>query len=280
MIHAEGLRAAAGPPTAHPLRVIRLGLWLLQRERASANGACCCCAVIGVGTLPPPAFSATVCMRTKANRAPAFSVPTCGPSPRPIGDLACPLHGNSAPGPVRWQPASTQFSAWVTQGEFSSSPRACRRCRLTTAWHVPSPPAPRRRHAAPAQPTSGRDLRRAFAAAAAVGSVGDQVQIGDAQFPSPRGGQEPGQSRRIRTCPANYACRRSRTHRVLQPAAASLTFTSLRANPGSSRLSARRSSHGSTAPAPHRFARSVENLRGAFASADATSSSPRSSVCC
>lgn len=53
----KGRCAAAGTPPAYPLRVIRLGLWLLQRERASGEWHVLLLAlIIGVGSVATTGF--------------------------------------------------------------------------------------------------------------------------------------------------------------------------------------------------------------------------------
>ena len=183
----KGCCAAAGPPPAHPLRVIRLGLWLLQRERASGEWRVLLLAlIIGVGSVATTGFLGDRLKRTMSEQGASFlGADLLVTSPRPIGTWPALSMENSAPraGSLATSQA-LEFSSMVTQGEIFqlATVRAVDAAYPLrgTVRIAPRPFAvgmPR-----PAQPPPGAIYVEPSLLPLLSASVGDQVQIGEAHF--------------------------------------------------------------------------------------------------
>ncbi len=106
----KGRCAAAGPPPAHPLRVIRLGLWLLRRERASGEWRVLLLAlVIGVGSVSTTGFLGDRFKRAMRDEGARFlGADLLITSPRPVESW--PVHGLT-------HSAALEFVSMVSHGE-------------------------------------------------------------------------------------------------------------------------------------------------------------------
>ncbi|MDO9386970.1 MAG: ABC transporter permease [Thiobacillus sp.] len=180
----KGRCAAAGYPPAYPLRVLRLGLWLLRRERASGEWRVLLLAlIIGVGSVSTTGFLGDRLKRAMSEQGAGFlGADLLVTSPRPIADWPSLPIENSAPALATSQ--ALEFASMVSRGDAFqlATLRAVDaaypvRGVVRIADRPFEPGVPR-----PAQPPPGAIYVEPSLLPLLSASVGDSVQIGETSF--------------------------------------------------------------------------------------------------
>jgi len=273
----KGRCAAAPPPPDHPLRVIRLGLWLLRRERASGEWRVLLLAlIIGVGSVATTGFLGDRLKRAMSEQGASFlGADLLVTSPRPVETWPGLFTGDGAPraGALATSQA-LEFSSMVTRGDVSqlATLRAVDAAYpLRGAVRIaPRPFAvgmPR-----PAQPPPGAIYVEPSLLPLLSASVGDQVQIGEAHFRiAGVVAEEPGQLGGVFGLAPRVFMRADEVGRtgVLQPGSRVTYLYQFAGDPG--QLAAFGAALKPRLDSTQRLIGSregVETLRGAFANAD------------
>ncbi|MBW8458870.1 MAG: ABC transporter permease [Thiobacillus sp.] len=180
----KGRCAAAGYPPAYPLRVLRIGLWLLRRERASGEWRVLLLAlIIGVGSVSTTGFLGDRLKRAMSEQGAGFlGADLLVTSPRPIADWPSLPIENSAPALATSQ--ALEFASMVSRGDAFqlATLRAVDaaypvRGVVRIADRPFEPGVPR-----PAQPPPGAIYVEPSLLPLLSASVGDSVQIGETSF--------------------------------------------------------------------------------------------------
>ncbi|MDP2112118.1 MAG: ABC transporter permease [Thiobacillus sp.] len=270
----KGRCAAAGYPPAYPLRVARLGLWLLLRERASGEWRVLLLAlVIGVGSVSTTGFLGDRLKRAMSEQGAGFlGADLLVTSPRPIADWpALPIE-NSAPALATSQ--ALEFASMVSRGDAFqlATLRA-----VDAAYPVrgvvriaerPFEPGVAR----PAQPPPGAIYVEPSLLPLLSADVGDSVQIGEASFRiAGLVAEEPGQLGGVFGLAPRVFLRADEVERtrVLQPGSRLTYLYQFAGEPD--QLAAFGTALKPTLDSTQRLIGSregVETLRGAFANAD------------
>lgn len=173
----EGRCAAAGYSPAYPLRVVRLGLWLLRRERASGEWRVLLLAlIIGVGSVATTGFLGDRLKRAMSEQGASFlGADLLVSSPRPITHW--PRHALTTSNAI-------DFTSMVARGDAFqlASLRAVDatyplRGSVRIAARPFEPGTPR-----PAQPPPGAIYVDPSLLPLLNAQVGDRVQIGEIPF--------------------------------------------------------------------------------------------------
>ncbi|HUX29204.1 MAG TPA: FtsX-like permease family protein [Thiobacillus sp.] len=262
---------------AYPLRVIRLGLWLLRRERASGEWRVLLLAlIIGVGSVSTTGFLGDRLKRAMSEQGAGFlGADLLVTSPRPIEDWPAPA---AATGTLAGSSLATsralEFASMVSRGDAFqlATLRAVDanypvRGVVRIAERPFEPGVPR-----PAQPPPGAIYVEPSLLPLLSASVGDSVQIGEATFRiAGLVAEEPGQLGGVFGLAPRVFLRADEVERtrVLQPGSRLTYLYQFAGEPD--RLAAFGAALKPTLDSTQRLIGSregIETLRGAFANAD------------
>ena len=178
----KGRGAAAGSPPAHPLRVIRLGLWLLQRERSSGEWRVLLLALtIGVGSVATTGFLGDRLKRALSAQGASFlGADLLVTSPHPIDSWPTP---STKDGALRTSQA-LEFPSMLAKGDtfqLATLRAVDADYPLRGSVRIADRPfdtgTPR-----PAQPPPGAIYVAPGLLPLLSARVGDRVKIGEARF--------------------------------------------------------------------------------------------------
>ncbi len=271
----KGRCAAAGYPPAYPLRVLRLGLWLLRRERSSGEWRVLLLAlVIGVGSVSTTGFLGDRLKRAMGEQGASFlGADLLVTSPRPIESWPALTPTRSRTGALSSSQA-LEFPSMLAKGDAFqlATLRAVDAAyplrgvvRIASQTFAESSPRP-------AQPLPGSIYVAPDLLSLLSAKVGDSVQIGEASFTiAGVVAEEPGQLGGVFGLAPRVFMRADEIERtrVLQPGSRVTYLYQFAGEPD--QLTAFGAALKPTLDSTQRLIGSregVETLRGAFANAD------------